>query len=113
MLNEKELSILYNRATATISIPNVDQLSTTILESMACGTPVIGSDIDVYRERIIHENNGLLVDPNDTYELHKAMRRSIGEQNFKLSMKDAAKYAVKNDAWEDNARYMLNLYDKP
>ena len=112
-LSEKELSLLYNRATATISIPDVDQLSTTIIESMACGTPVIGSDIDAYRERIVHGNNGLLVDPNDTNELRKAMRSSVEEQDFKLNMKDAVKDAVKNDAWEDNARYMLNLYDRP
>ena len=43
-----------------------------VLESMACGTAVIASDLPVIRELVTHEEHGLLVPPSKPSELARA-----------------------------------------
>jgi glycosyltransferase involved in cell wall biosynthesis len=108
-LKERELSLLYNKAIVTISIPYVDQLSTTILESLACGTPVICSNIPVYRERIVDGENGLMVNPDNAQEVAKAIKNICCRNN----MKEASIKSVENDSWLKNSKDMLKVYDAP
>ena len=108
-VNEMDLSLLYNKALATVSIPYVDQLSTTVLESLACGTPVICSDIPVYHERITHDENGLIVNPNSKEQLARAIKKIYNIKN----MEEASIKSVENDSWSKNAIDMLKVYDAP
>lgn len=49
----------------------------SILESFACGRPVIGSNVGAISELIDHEGNGLLVQPGDVTALSNAIKRLI------------------------------------
>jgi len=109
-VNEQDLSLLYNKAEATISLPYVDQLSTTVLESLACGTPIVGSRIPVYQERITDGVNGYFVNPDNIAEISKAIRSA---SESKEKMRAAAIDSVKNDSWLKNANEMLKVYDIP
>lgn len=109
-LNFDELSKVYNLSEATISVPDVDQLATTILESMACGTPIIGSDLAPYKERITDKKTGLIVD-NSVGSISDAINFVL-TTNFKLANSDAIKNAVSNDSWENNSKTLLKIYDE-
>jgi|GEM_PF-1918410 len=111
-LNEKDLSMVYNISEAILSIPYIDQLSTTILEALACGTPVICSNISVYHERIIQEKNGLFINSDDAEQLINALKY-FSDKTRKYTMSAYAKESVRNDSWEENIKTLLRLYDNP
>jgi glycosyltransferase involved in cell wall biosynthesis len=107
-LSEKELSCMYNKAEVSISIPDVDQLSTTVLESLACGTPVICSDIEVSRERITDAYNGWLIDPCDVEQIKRIMLKSL---DSKETLSNNAINSVNGDGWNFNSIEMIKAYE--
>lgn len=111
-LDDDNLSSLYNASQAILSIPHVDQLSTTVLESLACGTPVICSDIPVYHERVIDGKNGLFVNISDDIQILNAIAL-FEEKRTRYSMSVYARQSVANDSWEITMRMMTELYEAP
>ena len=72
--NERMLSIAYSAADAFI-LPSLDEnLPSTMLESLACGTPVIGSDVGGIPDLVVHGKTGMLFQPGDATELAQRIR---------------------------------------
>lgn len=67
----EEMPIYYNAADVMISISSNDSLPNCMLESMACGTPVIMGDIPQIREWIVDGENGFLVPTREPVSLGK------------------------------------------
>jgi glycosyltransferase involved in cell wall biosynthesis len=107
-LSEEELSCMYNKSEVIISIPDVDQLSTTVLESLACGTPVICSDIEVYRERVINAHNGWLIDPHNVDQIKRTILKSL---DSKKDLSNNAINSVSGDGWNFNSLEMIKTYE--
>jgi len=62
-IEDKLLPLLYS-ASDVMVVPSVQEnLSNTIMESLACGTPVVGFDIGGNRDLIDHKCNGYLAEP--------------------------------------------------
>ena len=53
-----------------------------LIEALACGKPVIGSDVGGISE-IITDDVGLLINPNDASSLADAIDKIIGDEEFK------------------------------
>lgn len=72
----KEKVKLYKNAKAFLfSIQHVEAFGMTMLEAMACGTPVIGSDIGATSEAIIDGKNGFLIPLNDIDGMIKSVQK--------------------------------------
>ncbi len=57
-----DLSLIYS-AVDTFVIPSIeDNFPNTILESLACGTPVVGFNVGGIPDMVLHKFNGFLVD---------------------------------------------------
>ena len=54
-----------------------------LIEALACGKPVIGSDVGGITE-IINNDVGLLVNPNKVSSIAKAIDTIIGDDDFRL-----------------------------
>lgn len=50
--NEKEMPFYYRDSNVTISIPNSDSSPRSVYESLACGTPVVVSDLPWFRGKL-------------------------------------------------------------
>ena len=65
-----------------------------LIEALACGKPVIGSNIGGIKE-IITEDVGLLIDPNDSKDLANAIDRVLSDdelmEKFKSNARERAK----------------------
>ena len=72
MANERELVFAYNEAFVTVFPSHLEPLGLVPLESMACGTPVIGVAEAGIRETIQNGQNGLLTE-RDSIEFGKAI----------------------------------------
>lgn len=63
------------------------------LEAMACGSPVIASDIGGLTDIICHEETGLLVPPDDVDALHAALQRLLDDDALRRRLGNSAKRA--------------------
>ena len=84
-VDQPTLNILYNIATVFIFPSREEPLGLVGLESIACGTPVIGSNIGGIPE-YINENNGLLFDPNEPKELANIVSTILSDQKIIFSI---------------------------
>lgn len=66
-VSDDELVASYNRALLTVYAPVMEPFGFVPLESMACGTPVVGVREAGVRETIVHEATGLLVERDPEY----------------------------------------------
>jgi glycosyltransferase involved in cell wall biosynthesis len=72
-----------------------------ILESMACGVPVVASDMPVTRELIRHGEDGYLVRADRPFELGRSLRILLEEKNWRENLGAAAQQKiVQNFTWE-------------
>ena len=67
--DETSLAVVYSAADVMI-VPSIqDNLPNTIMESIACGTPVVAFNIGGIHDMIEHQKNGYLAKPFDTGDL--------------------------------------------
>ena len=65
-VSDAELVALYNQASLTVYAPIREPFGLVALESLACGTPVVGVREGGLTETIVHGEVGLLVDRDET-----------------------------------------------
>ncbi|MDD5703018.1 MAG: glycosyltransferase family 4 protein [Dehalococcoidales bacterium] len=81
-----------------------------LYEYMACGRPVIGSDIEGVREIIIESKAGICVPPENSRELAKAAIDLLRDPGSRESMgKNGRSYIVENRSWESVARKVFGV----
>lgn len=78
-----------------------------LIESMACGVPVIAVDGGGVRDIITMEQNGLLVSP-ETSSLVDALQRIMGDSDLRLSLAAAGCTHVRERFSLERQRYDLN-----
>ncbi|MBD3281691.1 glycosyltransferase [Candidatus Uhrbacteria bacterium] len=109
----KELSELRGRAKA-LCLPSVvyENAPLTILEAMASGVPVIGSNIGGIPELVKDGINGFLAEPQSMeawIEALRQMEQFTGEQRFELG--DAGKEAaVSKFTWDKHLKDLEQIY---
>jgi len=78
-----EMADHYRLADVTVSIPETDGTPMTVLESMACGTPVVVGDIPDYDPHYIEPGKTVLsVKPQDAAGLAGAILRLLNEPDL-------------------------------
>lgn len=75
----ESMPAFYNAADVTVSISSHDSLPNCMLESMACGVPVVMGDIPAIREWVSDGVDGFLVPPRDPAALSAAIGRVLSE----------------------------------
>ena len=88
--NERMLPVVY-AAADVFAIPSLrDNLPNTILESMACGVPVVGFDAGGQSDAITPGVTGELAPAGDIAALAAALERLLGDDDRRRRMADAA-----------------------
>ncbi|WP_010422294.1 glycosyltransferase [Anaerophaga thermohalophila] len=90
---KSELAKYYAASTAFVLPSLEDNLPNTVLESLACGTPVVAFNIGGISDMIDHEQNGLLVEETDTKKLAEALERMVKmpDDQYRMMQSDARK----------------------
>lgn len=101
MLNDNvSLKALYNAADVMLVPSLQENLSNAIMESLACGTPVVAFDIGGNGDMITHQQNGYLAKPFDTSDLARGIEEQLGKsEHVNRSQK------ISNDTY---ARFEVN-----
>jgi glycosyltransferase involved in cell wall biosynthesis len=108
-----ELKYFYSAADIFITTPWYEPFGITPLEAMACGTPVIGSDVGGIKYSVSHGRTGLLVHPKDPVALSEAIEELFENESLQAEMRtNAVKRVHALFTWEGIARKMKHLYQE-
>ncbi|WP_221393235.1 glycosyltransferase [Dyadobacter sp. NIV53] len=108
-----ELKYYYQAADFFISTPWYEPFGITPLEAMACGTPVIGSDVGGIKYSVKHQYTGFLVPPHNPEALASAVRKGIADPvNYQNLCKNALKRVNEMFTWDCVARQTHILYEQ-
>ena len=113
-ITHQEMADYYRLATVTISIPSTDGTPMSVLESLACGTPVVVSDIPNYDEHYIEADKTVLVaNINDTSEIVSALDRLINDRGLANRLASAGQRRVETSgSYESQMMRMERLYQQ-
>ena len=109
--NERLLSLIYSAADLFV-IPSLqDNLPNTVLEAMACGTPVVGFDVGGIPEMVREGLSGTLVPPGDVAALRAAIVRMLANPKQLADLSThCRRIATEEYALELQARRYAELY---
>lgn len=111
--NRDQLKYYYNAADIFVSVPWYEPFGITPLESMACGTPVIGSRVGGIKFSVVDGKTGYLVPPSDAQALGDAFVRFFEqEENHERLKENAIKRVNTFFTWGTVAQNMATLYER-
>ncbi len=103
----------YQQADMTV-LPSIDQseaFGLVLLESMACGTPVIASDLPGVRTVLERERTGFLVQPNDAKDLAERLSFCLRRLKLVREMRGASAKRVQDRyRWPHIIEQLESLY---
>jgi D-inositol-3-phosphate glycosyltransferase len=107
------LKYYYAAADVFITTPWYEPFGITPLESMACGTPVIGSNVGGIKFTVEDGKCGYLVPPNDPDALAIKMYELLHDETLRLKMKENSIKRVNTlFTWSKVAELMALLYER-
>lgn len=105
---EEDLPLLYNGACLFVYPSIYEGFGIPVLEAMACGTPVITSNVSSIPE--VAGDAALLVDPYDIQAIAQAIEKLLGDEELKGKMKHAGLKQARQFSWEKMALLTLEVY---
>lgn len=106
------LKYYYNAADIFITTPWYEPFGITPLEAMACGTPVIGSNVGGIKFSVAHAKTGFLVPPNDPSILSERMLQLLTDvaltKQFSIN---AVKHVNALFTWKAVTKQVAEIYE--
>lgn len=109
----KEISNYYNMIDILVNISEYESFGVSVVEAMACGTPVIVTNVGGLKEVVKDDSVGLKVNIGDVDDTIKAIERLINDKALydQLSV-NARKHVIEKYNWDDNLKQMIDEYNK-
>ncbi|HEB87031.1 MAG TPA: glycosyltransferase [Gammaproteobacteria bacterium] len=110
--DEISMALVYAAADVFVAPSLEDNLPNTVLESLACGTPVVAFNIGGMPDMVSHEKNGFLARGFDTDELAAGLQWILDdEQRWKSLSQEARKTIMDSFTLECAANRYRDIYD--
>jgi glycosyltransferase involved in cell wall biosynthesis len=113
-INRNELPIYYSAADITV-LPSLSEgLPRTMLESLACGSPFLGTKITGIEDHIRDSETGFLVEPGNTEMLTRKLDAVLRDRELAMTVAKRGQAYVRNNlTWEVIAKRIQNeVYSK-
>lgn len=106
--DDADLPVLYSAATC-LAFPSLyEGFGLPILEAMACGIPVVTSNLSSLPE--VAGDAALLIDPYDVNAIADALQQLIEDQPLRDRLIQKGLSRVKEFTWQKSARQLLDIY---
>lgn len=106
--DENDLPALYSGATC-FALPSLyEGFGIPILEAMACGTPVVTSNVSSLPE--VTGEAGLMVNPYDVDEITESLRRLIVSSDLRADLIQRGFEQARRFTWDQSARHLYDIY---
>ncbi|MEW6041991.1 MAG: glycosyltransferase family 1 protein [Elusimicrobiota bacterium] len=107
-VEQSELVCLYNLASVFVHPSFYEGFGLQILEAMACGCPVITSNVSSLHE--IAGSSAMIVDPGSIEKIAAAMVSAIHDKNMKAKLVQSGFEQISRFSWEKTAHKTLETY---
>jgi len=108
-VDDTDLPALYRAADLFVFPSLYEGFGLPPLEAMACGTPVITSNVSSLPEVV--GDAGLMVDPTDVHELSRMMTRALQDLELRQRMIDGGLARAETFSWLRSARELRGVYE--
>jgi glycosyltransferase involved in cell wall biosynthesis len=109
-LDSVEMAALYRSATLSLNTALADNMPNSVLEALACGLPVVSTEVGGVPFLVRHGETALLVRPGDADGMAEAMMQLIEDDNLReLLVRNGNDY-VKAFTWERVGAQWLDIY---
>jgi len=108
-MKQSELPLLYNLAELFIYPSIYEGFGLPVLESMACGTAVITSNVSSLPE--VAGKAALLIDPYNIEEISSAMIKVLSDAALRGSMIEKGLVQAAQFSWKNCAKHTLEVYE--
>lgn len=98
-LDDTKLAEMYRGAVALVYPSLQEGFGLPVVEAMACGTPVIASNIEAIRETA-GDDNAILIDPRDPASIADAMLRSLESHGSDHDLRSRGVLHARQFAWD-------------
>ncbi len=106
-----DLAYYYAAANVCVVPSHYEPFGLVAIEAMACGTPVVASEVGGLKFTVINELTGLLVPPQDEPEFAKAIDRVLSYPAWSRQLeKDAKKRVASMFSWNGVAQQLEEKY---
>jgi len=109
-LSNSSLVQLYNLAKALVFPSLYEGFGLPPLEAMACGCPVITSNVSSLPEVV--GNSGLFVDPKNPHQIASAMIRVVKDAELCENLKNQGILRARKFSWESSAQKLLEIFSQ-
>ncbi|MFH1413012.1 MAG: glycosyltransferase family 4 protein [bacterium] len=109
--DDKELVKCYQRSNVLV-LPSINQseaFGLVLLEAMACGKPVIASNLPGVRSVFKNNEQGLIIKPDDIEDLAEKMNRIITNNRLAYRLGQEARKLIESKYTWDKAAEKLNV----
>jgi glycosyltransferase involved in cell wall biosynthesis len=109
-LDSMEMAALYRSASLCLNTALVDNMPNSILEALACGLPVVSTEVGGVPFLVRHGETALLVQPGDAEGMAQAMMRLIEDNDLRETLVRNGRDYVKAFTWERVCAQWLDTY---
>ena len=112
-VSEEELPRYY-RSCDVFCAPSTgfESFGIVLLEAMASGVPIVASDITGYRQVLRHEEEGLLVEPENERALAQALIALLQDPHRRRQMGYRGQIRAAAYSWDKISRQVLHFYEE-
>ena len=107
-VSSKELVQLYQQAEAFIFPSLYEGFGLPLLEAMACGCPVLASDIPVFKE--VAQSAALYFNPHDEVSISTCLRKYVQTPEIHDVISDLSRERLKAFQWSKTAQIVSETY---
>jgi D-inositol-3-phosphate glycosyltransferase len=105
------LALYYTAADVCVIPSHYEPFGLVAIEAMACGTPVVASNVGGLKFTVISDETGLLVPPQDVSEFARAIGRILTDEVWARKIRRQASTRVQeNFSWTGVAIQLSDLY---
>jgi glycosyltransferase involved in cell wall biosynthesis len=108
-----EISDYYNRISVLVNISEYESFGVSVIEAMACGKPVIVTNVGGLKEVVKDDTVGLKVEIGNVEQTAAAIERLVTDAALYQRISETARmYATTTYNWNDNLQQMLDAYKR-
>ena len=108
---QTQLPLYYSAATAVVMPSDYESFGMVALEAMACGTPVIASQVGGLQFLVRDQETGLHVPAREPISLADAIVRLVSDPDLQASMGATAARIAREYAWSVIARRLVEVFE--
>ena len=107
---QEKLAQYYAAADVFVMPSHYESFGMVVLEAMACGTPVVASEVGGLSSTVIHGDSGLLVPSGDWRAFAQAISRLLASPHLQRAMHRAGPERARTFAWPHIVENNVRLY---